>query len=429
MTQFPSAANPGWRYRWLMRAATLVFVAHAIWKSIVGRNTRYVKERTGGIKNSDSTPYWWHAASVGEVQTLWPLLQASLRQQLITDPNTRWLVSTNTTTGFEVLQQRITQSRLERHLQHVYCPIDSVAITQRFISRSKPNNVVMMETEIWPNLYCALHNKRIPITLINARATTKTINTIRPGSRLASTFTLAYSAALSGVQVLARSDEEATRYKLLGSPANQVSVAGDLKFADNRPAQCRSPLADDDTITHYTVAASTHEPEELQLAEHWLQHIDSGLLIIVPRHMERCNQLYKKLCARFPGEPIERRSTGGLPKADSRLYLADTLGELHHWYSGASAVFVGGSLIQRGGHNVLEPSFHGVQVVTGPHTDNFIDAVNWLAARKRITQCADAAGVVRSLQQNRLTKPTGFVVEQDDVLHRYLRLLGFTEPS
>ncbi len=410
-----------------MRAALPIFVTHAKWKSFLTRDTRYLKERIGFIAACKRTDHWWHAASVGEIQTLWPLLAAGLQHSLKSDSDTRWLVTTNTTTGFEVLQQRIRQSGLEPYMKHAYCPIDSIPITRRFIRRAKPKNVVMMETEIWPNLYCALHQQAIPVTVINARATEKTLHTIRTGSPLATTFVPAYKAALSKVRILARSDEEAMRYELLGADASHISVVGDLKFADNRPAHCRSPFADNATLSNYVVAASTHEPEERQLAQQWLEQSDCGLLVIVPRHMERCNQLYKSLCARFPDQTIERRSTGGTPTAGSRLYLADSLGELHDWYCGARAVFVGGSLIERGGHNVLEPYFHGVAVVTGPHTSNFSDAVRWLSEREQITQSADAADVVRTLLQVCQTDQTVTPIGQQDCLSRYLALLGFAQ--
>ena len=418
-----SLHSAGWRYRGLTRAACIVFISHAIYKTIATRENRYFHQRLGFAPKFDQTKnqplQWWHAASVGEIQTLWPLLQSVMRRTLDKDPKALWLVTTNTTTGHEVLKQRLQQTGLQDRVIHTYSPIDTPGITKRFIRRIQPESVVMMETEIWPNLYTELHNHNVPITIVNARVTDKTLSAVMAGHRLASTLKPAYNAALNGVRILARSEHDANGYQLLGAEDSQLKVVGNLKFADNRPPNNPCPIDAMTLNKPYVVAASTHAPEEEQLAAQWMKQSDAGLLVIVPRHIERAEKLHKTLFELYGKALADRRSLGGKPNNTHRLYLADTLGELHNWYAGASAAFVGGSLIARGGHNVLEPYFHRLPVVTGPNTDNFQDAVLWLHTQQAITEVADANAVIRTLIENRNSGLKLDQTKQNDLLNVY----------
>jgi len=368
-----------------------------------------------------------HAASVGEIQTVWPLLQLAVQQGLAENLNGVWLVTTNTTTGGDVLEQRLQQSGLQNSVTHAYSPIDTPGITQRFLRRVTPNRSVMMETEIWPNLYTALHNLEIPITIVNARITDKTLNTINPAHRLSTTLKPAYKAALSEVRILARSDQDANSYKLLGAKPEQTKVVGNLKFADNRPPNCTAPLSAGELNKPYVVAASTHDPEEETLAQQWMAQNDDGLLVIVPRHIERGAKLQKVLVGLYGDSVALHRSEGGTPNRSHRLYIADTLGELHGWFAGAAAAFVGGSLIPRGGHNVLEPYFHGLPVVTGPNNDNFQEAVQWLNSHNAITEVNDAKAVILKLIEQRDSGARIRKTLQNDLLNIYAKWLNNNE--
>jgi len=391
---------------------------HATWKAVVTKELRYCRERLGFIPSSETPVQWWHAASVGEIQTVSPLLNAAANSH--TDPI---VVTTNTTTGHAMLQQRITESNLEGSIQHRYFPIDSPGITHRFIKRCRPKHLIVMETELWPNLYCALHKRQTPVTIINARVTESTLNAVAPGQRLTSTLGPAYQAALAPVTVLARSEQDANGYRALGATPNKVEVVGNLKFIDNRPDVCVAPNDLDKLTDAYVVAASTHNPEEMELASAWMEQADTGLLVLVPRHVERGNALQQQLMDRFGKAVAPLRSQGGIADATHRLYVADTIGELHHWYVAAGAVFVGGSLIERGGHNVLEPFFHGHSVVTGPHTENFDDAVEWLASQNAVHPLSDAAAVVDKLIELRQTPSATKAIATSDTKLRYLSRL------
>ena len=201
-------------------------------------------------------------------------------------------------------------------------------------------------------------------------------------------------------------------------------MVGNLKFADNRPSLCSPPITANELETSYVVAASTHHPEEEELAEQWMQQTDSGLLVIVPRHIERAEKLHKVLSNLYGTALAERRSIGGRPDKTHRLYVADTLGELHDWYAGASTAFVGGSLIERGGHNVLEPFFHKIPVITGPHTDNFQDAVQWLNIQNALTEVPDAASAVKALIKYRNSGIRFEKTIQSNLLNVYTKWLN-----
>jgi len=397
--------GPGWRYNLLLALLSPILLFHVVWISANARNWRFCKERFGYCPRAESSEEWWHAASVGEVQTVWPLLLARLDTQLVQNSQVQFLVSTNTVTGYEVLQQRIQLAGLERIIHHCFMPVDTQSAVKRFLKRRIPNRMVVVETELWPQLFNRLHKQKTPITIVNARMTDRTSNTVHTSHRLASTLAPAYRSALHGVQVLARSDIDAKRFIGLGANSTQLSIIGNLKFADNRPKRCKAPLDVNSLQQPYVVAASTHAPEEIQLASHWMQMTNNGLLVIVPRHIDRADKIQQRLIADHGSAVAERRSLGGVPNTDHRIYLADTLGELHDWYAGAAVAFVGGSLIERGGHNVLEPHFHGVPVIAGPHTFNFAEAMAWLLQQKQVHVANDAGEAVELLVHIRDSQP------------------------
>ena len=407
---------PPWRYRLLLRLAAPVLLAHLLIRSLRDGGWRYLGERLGMAPDGARGRRWIHAASVGEVLTVLPLLEALVEAE----PGRRVLVTTTTPTGAAVLARRAPVL-----VDHVYLPIDWPGACRRFLGRTRPRTAWIVETEIWPWLFAECRHCRHVPTIINARLSARTLE--GPARWLRHTF----AQALTGVHVLARSDEDARRYVTLGASAESVGTLGNLKFADNGDADAHEPL-----ITgHYCVAASTHDDEERQLAEHWLQQPD-GLLVIVPRHPERGARLSTQLnalCAAAGSPRCARRAFDELPAAGARLYLADTLGELQAWFSAAETVFVGGSLVPVGGHNVFEPARQGRAIVIGPHVANFTDAVELLQQTDAIEQVVDAESAVarlRYLAADRQracdlgTRAQRAVTAHADIARRYLdRLL------
>lgn len=349
-----------------------MLLGHVIWRSCRDGGSRYFKERLGYGHHKDKlNRIHIHAASVGEVITVLPLVE---KMQLL-NPALALLITTNTPTGSAIIAKR-----LPANTKLAYLPIDFSGATKRFFSKYTISNVWIVETEIWPWLFARAKQRGIAISIINARLSHKS------SGALANFFEHTYAHALTDVLVLARSDEDAKRYSQRGAQQDNISVIGNLKFGSDEITPTPRALLD----RAYVLAASTHDDEELQLAKAWLSSSRNALLVLAPRHAERgakllrsLNKLQKTLRPELP--PITRRSAGGLPDDSSELYLADTLGELTDWYAHATAAFVGGSLIARGGHNVLEAARVQTPIIVGPHTFNFVDEIALLQSNNAVS--------------------------------------------
>lgn len=360
-----------------------------------------------------------HAASVGEVITVLPLIE---KMQLL-NPALRFQVSTNTPTGLAVLEDR-----LPGYATYSYLPLDFSGATKRYFARKNISSLWVVETEIWPWLFARTKQYNIPTTLVNARLSYKS------NSKLANFFSRTYTHALTDVVVLARSDKDATRFANRGANLNNISVIGNLKYAATKKIQTPSRLLS----RNYVLAASTHDNEELQLAQAWLHASVDGLLVIVPRHPGRGKRLRKTLNALQheinPDLPdLAVRSAGEQPSDNGRLYLADTLGEMDNWYAYASAAFVGGSLIRRGGHNVLEPGRVATPIIVGPHTFNFSEEVALLHSVQAIAKAENVDEVIQLLAlgvsdkqwaRNMGDRAKTVITAQGEVLDKYIASLS-----
>ena len=381
------------RYRALVRLLAPLLLAHLLVRAARDGGRRYALERLGYGAGAAATARtgigdgaapiddgrrrpWIHAASVGEVMTVLPLVEATLAAPGA-PPSV--LVTTNTPTGAAVLARHAPVG-----VRHRYLPIDWPGATRRFLARERPTSGWIVETELWPWLYARAKARGLPLAIVNARLSPRTLR--HADGPLAPV----YRHALAGVDVLARGERDAAGYRTLGAEADRVRVVGELKFAAG-DASSTAPAAL--VGRPYALAASTHADEERRLADAWRRVRPDGLLVIVPRHPERGTTLAREL------PDAGRRSLGETPAAEARLHLADTLGELDAWYAHAAGVFVGGSLIERGGHNVLEPARHGRPIVVGAHTANFADVVAALAQADAIAVAADADAVARFLSR------------------------------
>lgn len=409
---------PTWRYRLCLRLVSPILLIHCAWRGTQDGGWRYLKQRLGFVDTDKQPRIHIHAASVGEVITVLPLIE-KLQSQ---DPDCAFLITTNTPTGSAVLHEKLSGNAV-----HAYLPIDFAGAVQRFFAKQSLSDLWVVETEIWPWLYACAKQRDIPITLINARLGHKSQGAI------AQFFDATYSRALTGVHVLARSQEDATRYSERGAQAGQVTTVGNLKLSYTQQTESsQAPLE-----VPYMLAASTHDDEEIQLAQAWLETPNSGLLVIAPRHVERGQRLFKSIDAlqkaidpQLP--PPALRSLNQQPTTNSRVYIADTLGELHRWYTYASAAFVGGSLIKRGGHNILEPARAKTLIIVGPHTFNFEEEVTSLKNANAIAIANNADEVVKlfSLAESdpqwaRLLsdRANKVVNEKSAVIDTYIKLL------
>ncbi len=320
---------------------------------------RNLGERYGFYDQVVSGPLIWvHAVSVGETRAAQPLIEA-LQESW---PNYRILLTGMTPTGRETGREVYGDGVVQ-----AYLPYDYPAAVNRFFGHFSPVFGVLMETEIWPNLLAKAAQRKIPVMLANARLSARSA---RGYGRIEALVRPAF-ASLCGVA--AQTPGDAERISALG--ARSVTVCGNLKF-DVTPAADRLVLGKQWRSSIGTrpvwLAASTREGEEPLILETWRQQGDSeALLVLVPRHPQRFNEVAELLTKQ--GWCYQRRSIG-LPAAETQVWLGDSMGEMAAYYALADLAFIGGSLLPLGGQNLIEAAACGCPVIVGPHTFNFLQA-------------------------------------------------------
>lgn len=325
-------------------------------------------ERLGRIPAyHDERVLWVHAASVGEVITARPLIRS-----LIDDyPEHRVIVTTMTATG-----ARQVQTLFGDLVTHHFVALDFPGATRRFVQRLDPEIAIIVETEIWPNLIHACAMAGVPVAIVNARITSRGFARYQRFSKLMG------EAIRRLAWVGAKSAEDAKRFRALGVSARRLNVTGALKYdlhVDDSVFERGDALRETIGDRPVWVAGSTHEGEESQLlAAHArvLARFPDALLILVPRHPQRFDEVFE-LCA-HEGMTVARRSEGESAGPDTQVYLGDTMGELMTFYAAGDVAFVGGSLVDIGGHNLLEPAALGLPVVSGPSLSSLGDVVTTL---------------------------------------------------
>ena len=350
----------------------------------VGRG-KEIAVRLPEREGSDPTPrpagrlIWLHAASVGESQSILPVLSALQGQA----PDASVLLTTGTVTSAALLADHLPQLGLSRVL-HRFVPLDVPAWAARFLDHWRPDAAGFVESELWPNLIAGCRARGIPMMLVNARMSARSL---RGWQRLPG-FARQVVGAFDRVQ--AQSEADAAHLRLLG--ARQVDAPGNLKLAAPPLRADPVELARLQALIGNRpvwLAASTHPGEEEVAARvhHALATVHPGLLtIMAPRHPERGAAVAAAL-----GAP--RRAVGQDPGMD--VWVADTLGEMGLLYRLAPLVFVGRSLVGQGGQNPLEPARLGCTIAVGPHTANFIEAVQALEEAGALTRVADADELAR----------------------------------
>lgn len=328
-----------------------------------------------------------HSVSVGETLAAIPLVRA-LRQRYPSLPIT---VTTMTPTGSE----RVL-SAFGGDVQHIYLPYDLPDAVNRFLNKVEPRLVLVMETELWPNLIAALHRREIPLVIANARLSARSA---KGYARLGKFIrTLLRRITL----IAAQNEEDGERFIALGARRAQLCVTGSLKFDISVTPQmaAKSVTLRRQWAPHRPVwtAASTHEGEEsVLLAAHktLLAQFPDLLLILVPRHPERFPDAVTLV--RDAGLSYITRSSGEVPSASTQVVVGDTMGELMLLYGMSDLAFVGGSLIERGGHNPLEPAAHAIPVLMGPHIFNFKDICARLEQADGLITVTDEASLVKEM--------------------------------
>ncbi|HEY8010760.1 MAG TPA: lipid IV(A) 3-deoxy-D-manno-octulosonic acid transferase [Rudaea sp.] len=322
------------------------------------------RERFGFVKDTGKREsIWLHAVSMGEVNAALPLIDALMRRY----HGATFVITTVTPTGSERVR-RVYGDRV----MNVYLPYDLPASIRRFLDRIRPRLAVIMETEIWPNLFFECEARAIPLVIANARLSEKSLRGYRPIRPLAR------QALASARYIAAQSATDAARLQELGAPRERLGVIGNLKYDMTVPAQlieqAHTMRAAWGARRPVWLAASTHDGEELAVLKAQavvLRRFPDALLLIAPRHPERFKPV-AQACRSF-GFVTRTRSEDVVASSDTQCFVVDTLGELLYFYAATDVAFVGGSLVPIGGHNVLEPAALGVPIVVGPYLFNFAE--------------------------------------------------------
>jgi 3-deoxy-D-manno-octulosonic-acid transferase len=350
---------------------------------------RRIAERFGLFRApSLRAPIWVHAVSVGETIAAAPLIRA-LQQRY---PDRDIVVTTMTPTGSERVRALFGDG-----VFHVYAPYDLPDALARFLGRVRPALALIVETELWPNTVAACAARSIPTLLVNARLSARSAR----GYRRVAALTRPMLRALAGV--VAQNAVDGDRFVALGLPRDRLAVSGSIKFDVELSAALRSRAASERLRLGLArravwIAASTHDGEdEMLLAAHaeLRRRHPELLLILVPRHPERFDAVAALVARR--GLSLVRRSGGSAVDADSAVLLGDTMGELLLLYGCADIAFVGGSLVARGGHNMLEPAAWGLPIVTGDSDFNFGEISALLQQAGALVKVADGAALTAAL--------------------------------
>ena len=351
--------------RFLYIALTYLLVPFALvlllWRGLRDRSYwQNLGERFGFGSRESRPTIWVHAVSMGEVQASAALVR-SLRARFAQYP---LVLTTVTPTG---AQRARALFGAEVHVRYV--PFDLPDCVRRFFERIQPRLAVILETELWPNLYHVCGKRRVPLVLASARISPRSVNRYR---RLVSLFRETLS---HGIVIAAQSFADAERFRSIGANPEQTHVTGNIKFdfelppgleADGRRLRERYAAG-----RPVWIAGSTHEREEdivLDAHAHLRKLIPNALLVLVPRHHTRFEAVAALLRRR--GVSFVTRSSGAAVRAETSVLLLDTVGQLLTFYAGADVAFVGGSLVPVGGHNLLEPAALNLPILMGPHNFN-----------------------------------------------------------
>lgn len=332
---------------------------------------------------------WFHTVSVGELLAAEPII----RQIQSRFPDRSVVVTTMTPTSSELLYKLFGDS-----VFHVYAPYDLPVCVLAFLRKVQPEFLVIMETELWPNMIHKASLRGCPVVVANARLSersAKGYRRLRP----------AIGWMLNGLSlVLCQYRNDAERFQSLGIEASKIHVTGSVKYdIDISPEvrdegeRLRSAL---DPGQRVWIAASTHEGEDLRLLQvhaRLREHFKDLVLMIVPRHPERFENVWSM--ARQQGFLCHRRTVHSCPQPETQVFLVDTMGEMMAFYGAADIAFIGGSLVEVGGHNPIEPAALAKPIVMGPHVFNFEAISEQLQMAEGMKLVGDDEGLEQALRE------------------------------
>lgn len=403
-------------YRLLLWFSFPLLLIYTLTSSLTHRCPSYLLQRLGfALPILDKQPLWIHCASVGELNVALLLISAWHRRY----PQDLILITSTT-----ISSKRVFESQQHLNVHHCYLPLDYVSFSKRFLKCIRPRATVIVETEIWLNLFknCAEHN--VPIAIVNARVSQRT-------SKQKGWLRAYYEQSLAHTRIiLAKSERDYAAYLALGALPWKTKTIGNLKYAikvDNHlPNLINQP---------YLLAASTHDDEELQIARAW-QAVkkNSFVLVIAPRHPQRTKKILRSL------KKNKLRACCYLENGyekDTNIIIFNRIGQLKSLMKHARLVFLGGSLVAKGGHNLLEAAALGTPQATGHYLDNVVEEAQALNNAGALIIIDNAASLI-PLFKKVVTEPNSYAqnakAAQDylslhaDVAERYveeLERLGF----
>ncbi|MBM7068198.1 3-deoxy-D-manno-octulosonic acid transferase [Actibacterium sp. 188UL27-1] len=375
-------------YRLLLTLAAPLVLARFGWDRLRGRTTPSdIAERLGaGPDRPEGPVIWLHSASVGELNAARPLIDALLTRA----PEVSLAITCNTPTG----RQTVQDWGLDRITVQL-APLDYRWALHRHMTRLKPIALIILENEIWPNRITALARRDKPVAVIAARLSA------RSQARWQHLGALARHIMRNIAFLSAQDPGSQDRFAQLGLPSDRVGPKLVLKALVRLPPPHAQTLTDYATIlprAETVLAASTHAGEEAQILDAFTiarKPRPDLRLILAPRHPQRSAEIQSLIAA--TGIPYRVRSQGEDPDAATTIYLADTLGEMSLWYHLAGATFVGGSLVDKGGHTPFEPAFLGSAILHGPYLSNFAAEYAALKAGGGAIQVSDAQALGHAL--------------------------------
>lgn len=371
-------------YTLLLIGAGIASLPYLLWRCLRGATyLQDLSERLGGV----SFPHgelegclWFHAASVGEVQGLQPII-AALRDRF---PSRPVVLSTFTPAGKALARQVVPQA------ERVFLlPVDLPWIVGKMARRLRPGALIVQETELWPNLFRELGRRQVPVVLVNGRLSPRSFR------RYAWVRSFMRRVLADVSLILAQSDSSAQRFQRLGAPARKVRVMGnaniDRALSQAEQSTPSHPMASLLAGRQVLVGGSTHEGEEAILLSVYrrlrVQHPDL-CLVLAPRHLERVEAVARYVQARHLSA-VRRSQYPGVPDARPDVVILDTLGELVAFYKLCTVAFVGGSLAPVGGHNILEPVMFAKPLLFGPHMHHFPELADLLRNAAAAIQVRD----------------------------------------
>lgn len=343
---------------------------------------------TAALSKSAPVTVWFHTVSVGEAIAATPLIKRYHAQY----PEHAIVVTTTTATGAEQVE------KIGEMVEHRYMPVDFSWTIRRFIRIINPQKLFIMETELWPNTLAVAAQHNIPISILNARLSARSAQRYQK-------FQAIFDLLCENLnQVLCQTTEDAQRFSDLGLPDEKIHITGSLKFdIVLSPQVIRSGETLRENIGHdrpVWVVASTHQGEDeivLSAQKKLLQEYPDLLLILVPRHPERFDQVYQLTLQQ--AFKAQRRTAQEAINTDTQVYLADTMGEMLTFIGAADVCFMGGSLLgdKVGGHNLLEPAALAKPCLSGPSYYNFKQITEQLLAVQACSICDDSDAIYRAV--------------------------------